>query len=384
METRVGFFAFIVSVSLILAGASPRTASAQKTKPPVTPPPITYKITFVDAATTLWDINEAGDAAGWISTASGLRAIVRLANGDVVDLTTAAQNSDPDYAWSLLDYALAINESGQIAGRGWRIENGVPQARLFRYSSNEGILEAIRIFDPSSTLFVKGMNDYGDVVLHAAQDGQDTLPSEPSAGDSAWVFSGAPAAGAASHLLDSAVPAAINNSGEVAGAIDTGTRSTAFRYAPGQTSLALFGAINGNTSSRYQVSDGLAINDLGMLAGWARIGKTKTRENTSQRAVRLRSDGTWEDLQSSTANSWVESVNNFGDTVGFGAATGTGLIHYAGKMYSLRDLITNPPANLKNVYPKMITDGGQICGSVSLLNPDGTSYESAVILTLAP
>lgn len=384
MKAQVGISTFVVSVALMIFGASPRTASAQKTKPPVTPPPITYKITFIDASTTLWDINEGGEAAGWINSASGLRAIVRLANGDVVDLTTVAQNSDPDYAWSLLDYALAINESGQIAGRGWRIENGVPQARLFRYSSTEGVLEAIRIFDPSSTLFVKGMNDYGDVVLHAAQDGQDTLPSEPGAGDSAWVFSGAPGAGAASHLLDSAVPAAINNSGEVAGAIDVGARSAAFRYAPGQATLALFGTINGNTSSRYQVSDGLAINDFGTLAGWACIGKTRTRENTSQRAVRLRGDGTWEDLQSNSANSWVESVNNLGDTVGFGAATGTGFIHYAGKLYSLRDLITNPPANLKNVYPKVITDGGEICGSVSLLNPDGTSYESAVILTPTP
>ncbi len=381
MKTRVGLSAFIVSVALVILSASPRIACAQKTKPPVAPPPITYQITFVDASTTLWDINEAGDAAGSISTASGLRAIVRLANGEVVDLTTAAQNSDPDYAWSVLDYALAINEGGQIAGRGWRIENGVPKARLFRYSSTEGVLEAIRIFDPSSTLFVKGMNDYGDVVLHAAQDGQDTYPSQPGQGDSVWVFSGLPGSGVGIHLLDAAVPGSINNSGEVAGAIDTGTRSLAFRLTPGQTSLALFGTINGNTSSRYQVSDGLAINDLGVLAGWACIGKTKTKENTSERAVRLRGDGTWEDLQGSTVNSWVRSINNFGDTVGFGAATGTGFIHYAGKMYSLRDLLVNAPSNLTKVYPRMITDGGQICGEVLLVRADGTTFESAVILT---
>jgi hypothetical protein len=384
MKSRFGLSVFFVSVALVIFGATPRLSLAQKTKPPVTPPPITYQIIFRDASTTLWSINESGVAAGWTNTGSGNRAIVRLANGDIVDLTTVAQDSDPDYAWELLDYALAINENGQIAGRGWRIENGVPQARLFRYSSNEGVLEAIRIFDPSSTLFVKGMNDYGDVVLHAAQNGQDTLPSLPGAGDSAWVFSGAPAAGAAIHLLDAAVPAAINNSAEVAGSINTGTRSLAFRYAPGPSRLDLFGTINGNTSSRYQVSDGLAINALGTLAGWACFGKTRTKESTAERAVRLRSDGTWEDLQGNGVNSWVRSINNFGDTVGFGAASGTGFIHYAGKMYSLRDLVTNPPANLKNVYPRMITDGGQICGSVSLLNPDGTTYESGVILTPSP
>ena len=329
-------------------------------------------------------MNESGVAVGRTETASGDRAIVRLANGDILDLTNVAQLSEPNYVWSLLDYAIAINESGQIAGRGWRIEDGVPQARLFRYSSNEGVLEAIRIFDPSRQIFVKGMNDNGDVVLHASVNGQDTFPSLPGSGDSAWVFSGAPGQGVAVHLLDSAVPAAINNFGTVAGAINTGTRSLAFRYTPGQANLDLFGTINGNTSTRYQVSDGLAINELGTLAGWACIGKTRTKENTSERAVRLRSDGTWEDLQGSTANSWVTSINNFGDTVGSGAATGIGFIHYAGKLYSLRDLIVNPPANLKYVNPNVITDGGQICGAVTLQNPDGTTSYSAVILTPVP
>ncbi|MDP1561770.1 MAG: hypothetical protein Q8M16_10260 [Pirellulaceae bacterium] len=384
MNSLVRISTFVAFAAAMLLCASPQLAFAQKSKPPVSPPPIKYKITFLDASTTLWDINEAGAAAGWISTGSDMRAIVRLADGDVVDLTTVAQNSDPNYAWSLLDYAVAINESGQIAGRGWRIENGVPHARLFRYSPTEGVLEAIRNFDSGSTLFAQGMNDYGDVVVHAAQDGQSTLPSEPDAGDSVWVFSGAPGQGVAVHLLDSAVPAAINNFGEVAGAIDVGTRSAAFRFAPAQASFALFGTINGNTSSRYQVSDGLAINDHGTLAGWACTGKIKSKDNTSQRAVRLRSDGTWEDLMSSANNSWVRSINNHGDTVGFGAATGTGFIHFSGKLYSLRDLITNPPANLKNVYPKVIVDGGQICGAVLLQHPDGTTSESGVILTPVP
>ena len=64
-----------------------------------------------------------------------------------------------------------------------------------------------------------------------------------------------------------------------------------------------------------------------------------------------------------------------------GAATGIGFVHIAGKMYSLSDLIVNPPANLKYVNPQDITDAGEICGSLTLLNPDGTTSESAVILT---
>ena len=384
MNSLIRRSTFVGFVAAMLLCISPRLAFAQKTKPPISPPPITYQITFQAASTTLRSMNESGVAVGRTETASGDRAIVRLANGDILDLTNVAQLSEPNYVWSLLDYAIAINESGQIAGRGWRIENGVPQARLFRYSSNEGVLEAIRIFDPSRQIFVKGMNDNGDVVLHASVNGQDTFPSLPGSGDSAWVFSGAPGQGVAVHLLDSAVPAAINNFGTVAGAINTGTRSLAFRYTPGQANLDLFGTINGNTSTRYQVSDGLAINELGTLAGWACIGKTRTKENTSERAVRLRSDGTWEDLQSSTANSWVTSINYFGDTVGSGAATGIGFIHYAGKLYSLRDLIVNPPANLKYVNPNVITDGGQICGGISIQNPDGTGSYSAVILTPVP
>lgn len=63
MMKRIQLFALACFAAVMLVSASPRTASAQKTKPPVTPPPITYKITFVDAATTLWDINEkTGDA----------------------------------------------------------------------------------------------------------------------------------------------------------------------------------------------------------------------------------------------------------------------------------------------------------------------------------
>ena len=381
MKNRTGIFAFIHCVAVMLVAASPQIASAQKTKPPILPPPITYQIAFMDSATRLWSLNELGVAVGSIATATENRAIVRNADGVVTDLTTAVQARDPNCPWSLLDYAFEINESGQIAGRGWRIEDGVPQARLFRYSAIDGTLEAVRIFDPSSTLFVKGMNDSGDVLLHAAVDGQDTLPSQPGQGDSVWVFSGLPGLGFGTHLLDKAVPASINNFGAIAGAIDTGTRSLAFRLTPGQTGLDYFGTINGSSSSRYQVSDGLAISDLGTLAGWACAGKTKTRDNTSQRAVRLRADGTWEDLQGSTVNSWARSINYFGDTVGFGAATGTGFIHYAGKMYSLRDLLVNAPTNLTNVYPRRITDGGQICGEVLLVKADGATFESAVILT---
>lgn len=76
--------------------------------------------------------------------------------------------------------------------------------------------------------------------------------------------------------------------------------------------------------------------------------------------------------------------SHFGDTVGSGAAIGIGFIHYAGKLYSLRDLIVNPPANLKYVNPNVITDGGQICGGISIQNPDGTGSYSAVILTPVP
>lgn len=371
---------FAAFASLMLVGAITKPALAGKPIPPP-PPPVTYTISYIDPATTLWTMNEAGVAVGW--TGAEPRAVMRLANGTLVDLTTVAATSDPNYLWSLLDYALEINEFGQIAGRGFRIENGVPAARLFRYSPAQNRLEAIRIGDPSNTLFVSGMNDFGDVVLHATTTGLETLPSNPGGADSVWVFSGEPGLGVAERLLTAAVPGAINNFGEVTGAVDLGTESKAFRYAFGQP-LELFGTINGNASGRYQKSEGMDINDAGTIAGWARQGQVKGRENTSMRAVRLSDDGTWENLMGQTVENWAVAINGGGVSVGFGATSGTGFVHIGGKLYSIRDLIVSPPASLQKVYPRDITDGGQICGTVSLLNTDGTTSEAAVILTPTP
>lgn len=107
-----------------------------------------------------------------------------------------------------------------------------------------------------SSIWVKGINDSGDVVLHAnTSDKGSTLPSQPDSSDSAWVFSGLAGHGAATLLLNSAVPGAINNLSQVTGAINANGQSAAFRtYGSGTSLYDVFGTINGGTTSRYQKS----------------------------------------------------------------------------------------------------------------------------------
>ena len=143
-------------------------------------------------------------------------------------------------------------------------------SRLFRYSPVEDALEAMRTYVVGSSVWVKGINDSGDVVLHAnTSDKGSTLPSQPDSTDSAWVFSGLAGDGTATLLLNSAVPGAINNLNQVTGAINANGQSAAFRTAPGTSNYVVFGTINGGTTSRYQKSQGHDINDFGIVVGWA-------------------------------------------------------------------------------------------------------------------
>jgi hypothetical protein len=378
----------LTAFALLSLALVPVATAGKPTPPPPPPPPVTYTAS-VNPGLTLWRVNEEGAAVGWTTTGS-LLAMVRLADGTLVDLNDVALESDPNYEWSLLDYALAINDAGQIAGRGWRVENGVPQARLFRFTPESvdldtGLpiparLEAIRVGDPTKTLFVKGMNNRGDVVLHASASGQDTIPAQPRAGSSVWVFFGPAGQGTASLLLDSAVPGGINDFGEVTGALESSGGTYAFIAATDGT-YDLFGTINGATTSMYDVSEGAAINDAGAIVGWARMGKTK-REDTSMRAVRLNADSTWDDLTgtASGANSRATGLNSSGVTVGSaGGINGLGFITVSGKAWSVKDLITNPPPGLKYISVKDITDSGVLCGSVTVQNPDGTTSEAGAL-----
>lgn len=346
-------------------------SDADKPAPP-TPPPVTYNLTVLDQDLTFWKMNEAGQAVGWTSGTLPL-AKVRLANGSVIDLTTEfATNSDPGWQWSLLDYAVEINSSGQIAGRGWRIEeDGEPHARLFRFSPAIGELparlEAIRTF-MGGDLHVGGMNDAGEVLLH------EEIPDVP---DGVWVAAGLPGEVVATEIpLQTgplgAIPLGINNFGQITGQLDAGTRSVAFRYSPATSTTELFGTISGTASTSYYQSSGEDINDWGVIAGSALKGRPRTgKEDTSPWAVRL-NGSTWETVAGG-GSSVSTALNNYGVTVGTRTGvSGQGFVYLAGKMYSLRDLVVSPPANLRLLLPRDITDNGQICGEAVFANADGT------------
>ena len=110
----------------------------------------------------------------------------------------------------------------------------------------------------------------------------------------------------------------------------------------------------------------------------------KSKDDTSQQAVRLGTDGKWIDLNGSGANSWATAVNNNDVSVGVGASSGIGFVHIGGTMYSIRDLIVNCPTNLRSVNAYDISDNEDICGQFNLTNADGTGYVEAVILRPVP
>jgi len=373
MKTFIRLTLLASALALGLHGLHKVSEAAKPAPPPS--PPVTYTLTFVGSNLNLAKLNEAGVAVG--STGGDApRAKVRLADGTLVDLTDHVQ-AEILGPWVLLDYAFEINTSGQIAGRGWRIEeDGNAHARLFRYSpttgDNPANIEALRTFELGSSLYVEGMTDEGDVLLHSQEAG---------APDGAWVVSGPPGMAVATKLplAGSAVPLAINSSGQVTGKLDDGTQTRAFRFtqatltSPATTEL--FGTISGSLATGSGQSHGEDINDLGIIAGFALQGRPKRgQEDTSPWAVRLTASGTWETVAGG-GSSISSGINNSGVTVGTRTGVnGQGFVFLSGKAYALKDLVVNPRADLRLLLPHDITTSGQICGEAVFANPDG-SYQ---------
>jgi hypothetical protein len=224
------------------------------------------------------------------------------------------------------------------------------------------------------------MTDEGDVLMHSEEAG---------APDGAWVASGPPGEAVATKLplAGSAVPLAINSSGQVTGRLDDGAQTRAFRFTPATLTTSatteLFGTISGSLATGAWQSGGEDINDLGIIAGFALQGRPKRgQEDSSGWAVRLTASGTWETVAGG-GSSGCRGINNSGVTVGIRTGVnGQGFVFLSGKTYALKDLVVGLPADLRLLLPHDITNSGQICGEAVFANPDGTyQWGGSFILT---
>lgn len=355
------------TIGILGSLALPHQGIAGKPAPPPPPPPVKYEVTIVGQDFSVNAINNAGTVVG---EANG-RAYVRLEDGRFDDLTDLARFSEPGQEWTVLDRARDINEVGQIVGRGFRMQGGDPVARLYRFSppseASPQVLEYLYTEAGPSSLTVRKINDFGDVLIHRHEDGGSSYPETANATDSAWIYTGPPGQGSPSKILDSAAPKSLNNLGQVTGQIDTGAASAAFLYSgPDPDDLVTFGTITGSPTTAYNVSDGFAINDFGDIGGWARVGGSNS---SNQAVLRLSGASAWNDMGISyTGNGWVSAINNSGVPVGgSGGVNALGFVYLNGKAYSLKDLMINPPGNIYWVDPSDINDSGVICGSLSVL-----------------
>lgn len=137
---------FALAALCALSLAAP--AFAQKPKPgsgTAEPPPITYSYKKIasDLDFHISAFNEAGVAVG-STTGSNSSAVIVYPGSTPVDLMSVIVGSNmiadsviPEYVWVELISSSDINSRGQIIGSGIRIEDGVPQQRLFRYTPEQ-------------------------------------------------------------------------------------------------------------------------------------------------------------------------------------------------------------------------------------------------------
>lgn len=396
-------FVLRLIAGLLLVGVSQPAAFAGKPTPPPPPPPVKFQVTMIGQGDDFgaFAINNAGTVVG---TAGG-RAYARNLDGGFFDLTSEA--TEPGQVWEVLKSAYFINDSGQIAGFGIRIQNGTPVTKIYRLSPDQtdadgnpiNLLEPVGIGASVGSIYPWGLNDDGDLLIHYSTISQDTLPATAGPTDSAWIFAGAPGQGASSSILDSAVPHAMNNLGVVTGCIDTGAGSEAFIYSIPDHHLVTFGTITGSPTANYNFSDGLSINDSGDIGGWARVGGSNT---TFQAVLRLSGASAWSDMGIPyTGQGRVNAVNNSGipaasitgpAAVGIsGGMSALGFVYLNGKAYALKDLLVGLPsgitsANINTVDPSGINDSGVICGqlSVSVGKVKGANQYSNYGVVLTP
>ncbi len=136
-------------VGLLLAGAllAPRPATAQKTI--LTPLPLITELGSLDeGASTVYALNDRGQAVGASSSVNGERAVL-WQDGKIIELPTLGGDSR----------ALDINNHGQIVG--WsRVDGGEAHAVLW----DNGAIQDLGLFKAGEDAYAHKINEAGQII----------------------------------------------------------------------------------------------------------------------------------------------------------------------------------------------------------------------------
>ncbi|MBJ6725068.1 MBG domain-containing protein [Geomesophilobacter sediminis] len=304
-----------------------------------------------------------------IGTGSNRNDSIYWNNGTALDL------GYPNYPYPTYttgkSQAFGANGNGQVVGV---TRAGSAVNKPFRYSLTDGTTILLDLPTGAVSGYAQAINDAGRVVGFSTTTNPGT--GEFTIG-TAFIWSGVgsvkyiPGAGSGTSRAD-----AISLSGKVAGT--TGTPARAFLYDAATDAFATLGTLGGTTSNGY------AVNDAGMVAGYS-----TTAAGASHAFLYNGSTMTDLGVLVGTDTSKARGINSAGMVVGesytfvstSSSTNGKGFIYLNGQMFDLNQLI-DPASGFTIASAAGINDNGQIVGYGT--DSDSTflpGYNHALLLT---
>jgi probable HAF family extracellular repeat protein len=314
-------------------------------------------------------INESGEIAGWSRSSDGTLHAFRYKNGLLSNLDAQGGNQS---------MATAINDAGQIVGSKLVPVPNEPggyytvQALLF----NRGLMRSL--VPGTNYASASGINAWGQIAgVYSLPDGSQHA--------FAWRNGLVTDLGTLGGNFSAAL--GVNLRGEIVGASSLANYTTLHPFLYSHGLMHDLGTLGGSTSVAY------AINDLGDIVGYS-----TTTSNSEQHAF-LYSHGRMLDLGTLGGTNGYNggnynhatAINNRGQIVGQASATGGSyhaFIYSKGRMTDLNDLvdltaINGPAGFLSLTEANGINEKGQIVGNG--LSWDGTNVTAhAFLLNLKP
>jgi Bacterial cadherin-like domain len=244
------------------------------------------------------DVNDDGTVVGWTSnpTVGFAGYLWRTSSGFEPLTDPSILGKFPRYT-AVNDPALRISGTGMIAGVGCPQGCGVSGTKAAIWNASQGLVFLGSFDNNTQTSAAAGVNSTDQVVGYSWGGGYNNFgPFIWSATDGLQHLTGF------DGLNGSAM--GINNNGVVVGAKGAGSRNIAFVWsaAAGQEDIP---DLPGATTS-----DGLAINDFGVV-----VGRYLEADNTTYRVFRWSAASGTEDLNAPAGFPELMDINNAGDIV---------------------------------------------------------------------